>query len=106
MLRSLSFVAQVALLRHINRKAGELQDLVGFARQWERQTSSLFLKTYCEAMRDAKLLPAGNDLPVLLEMFILERAFHELQYEINNRQQRAHIPLDGLLSILEGRAVL
>jgi predicted trehalose synthase len=49
-------------------------------------------------------LPAGNDLRTLLEIFILERTFHELQYEINNRPQWVHIPLHGLLSILEGRS--
>jgi maltose alpha-D-glucosyltransferase/alpha-amylase len=102
MLRSLSYAAQVGLVRHINRKAGELQNMLGFARLWERQTSSLFLKSYCEAMTDARLLPAGNDLPALLEVFILERAFHELQYEINHRPQWIHIPLNGLLNILEG----
>jgi maltose alpha-D-glucosyltransferase/alpha-amylase len=105
MLRSLSYAAQVGLVRHINRKAGELQDLLGFARLWERQTSSLFLKTYCEAMTHSRLLPAGNDLRTLLEIFLLERALHELQYEISNRSQWIHIPLYGLLNILEGKAV-
>jgi trehalose synthase-fused probable maltokinase len=102
MLRSLSYAAQVGLVRHTNRRAGELQNLLGFARLWEEQTTSLFLKTYCEAITDARLLPAGNDLHTLLEIFILERAFHEVQYEINNRSQWVHIPLYGLLSILEG----
>jgi predicted trehalose synthase len=75
--------------------------MLGFARLWAHETSSLFLKTYCEAMTDARLLPAGNDLRTLLEIFILERTFHELQYEINNRPQWVHVPLYGLLSILE-----
>jgi maltose alpha-D-glucosyltransferase/alpha-amylase len=105
MLRSLSYAAQVGLVRHINRKAGEVQDLLGFARLWEQQISFQFLKTYCEAMTDARLLPAGNDLRTLLEIFILERALHELQYEINNRPQWIHIPLYGLLNILEERSV-
>ena len=103
MLRSFSYAAQVGLVRSPSRRAGEFQNLRGFARLWERQTSSLFLKTYSEAITDARLLPAGNDLRTLLEMFLLERAFHELQYEINNRPQWIHIPLYGLLSILEGQ---
>jgi len=103
MLRSLSYAAQVGLVHHINRKAGERQDMLGFARMWEHETSVLFLKTYCEAMTDTRLLPAGNDLRTLLEMFILERTFHELQYEMNNRTQWVHVPLYALLGILEGR---
>jgi maltose alpha-D-glucosyltransferase/alpha-amylase len=105
MLRSLSYAAQVGLVRHVNRKAGELQDLLEFARLWEQQASSLFLKTYCEALTDARLLPAAHDMRTLLEIFILERALHELHYEISNRPQWIHIPLYGLLGILEGRSV-
>jgi trehalose synthase-fused probable maltokinase len=101
MLRSLSYAAQVGLVRHTNRKAGELQDMLGFAQLWEHETSVLFLKIYCEAITDARLLPAANDLRTLLEIFILERTFHELQYELNNRPQWVHIPMNGLLSILE-----
>jgi len=101
MLRSFSYAAQVGLLRHTNRKVNEFQNLFGFAKLWERQTSSLFLKTYCGAITDTRLLPSGNDLATLLEIFILERALHELQYEINNRPRWVHIPLHGLLSFLE-----
>jgi maltose alpha-D-glucosyltransferase/alpha-amylase len=101
MLRSFSYAAQVGLERHTNRKAGEFQNLLEFARLWEHQTSSLFVKIYSEAMADARLLPDGNDLRMLLEVFMLERVLHELQYEINNRTQWVHIPLYGLLSICE-----
>ena len=100
MLRSLSYAAQVGLVRHTSRRANEFKNLLGFARLWERETSSLFLKTYSEAISDARLLPPSKDLTMLLEIFLLKRAFHELQYEINNRPQWAHIPLRGLLSIL------
>src|SRR5262249_2531911 len=105
MVRSFSYAGQVALVRHTNRRANEFQNLVGFGQQWERETSSLFVKTYREAMTDARLLPAANDLAMLLDIFNLERALHELQYEINNRPQWIHIPLHALLSILEGPAV-
>ena len=40
MLRSLSYAAQAGLVHHASRRVGELQDLRGFARLWERQTSS------------------------------------------------------------------
>ena len=105
MLRSWGYAAQVGLMRYTNRTGDEAQNLSGFARLWERQTSYLFLKTYIEAIRDARLLPAGNDLATLLEVFLLDRAFYELQYENNNRPEWVHIPLRGLLSILDGQSV-
>jgi maltose alpha-D-glucosyltransferase / alpha-amylase len=105
MLRSLSYAAQLALVRHTNRRPDEFRKLFRFARVWERQTSSLFLKTYREAITDPRLLPAGKDLAILLEIFILDRALHELQYEINNRPLCVHIPLHGLLRVLGGESV-
>jgi maltose alpha-D-glucosyltransferase / alpha-amylase len=102
MLRSFSYAAQVALVRHTNRRPDEFRKLFGFAKLWELQTSFLFLKTYRDAITDPRLLPAGKDLATLLEIFVLERALHELQYEINNRPQWVHIPLHGLLSVFDG----
>jgi len=105
MLRSFSYAAEVALVRHTNRRPDEFRKIFRFARVWERQTSSLFLKTYREAITDPRLLPAGEDLAILLEIFILERALHELQYEMNHRPLCVHIPLRGLLRILDGESV-
>jgi maltose alpha-D-glucosyltransferase/alpha-amylase len=102
MLRSFSYAAQVALVRHTNRRPDEFRKLFGFAKLWELQTSFLFLKTYRDAITDPRLLPAGKDLATLLEIFVLERALHELQYEINNRPQWVHIPLHGLLGVFDG----
>jgi maltose alpha-D-glucosyltransferase / alpha-amylase len=105
MLRSFSYASQVALVRHTNRRPDEFRKIFRFAQVWEGKTSSLFLKTYRETITDARLLPAGKDLSILLEIFILERALHELQYEMNNRPLYVHIPLRGLLRILDGESV-
>jgi maltose alpha-D-glucosyltransferase / alpha-amylase len=86
-------------LRRSNRRADEFHNLFGFARLWELQMSSLFLKTYGEAMAQSNLLPA--DLTKLMDAFMLDRAFHELEYEMFNRPQWVQVPLQGLLSILE-----
>lgn len=99
MLRSFSYATQIALLRRSNRRADEFHNLFGFARLWELQMSSLFLKTYGEAMAQSNLLPA--DLTKLMDAFMLDRAFHELEYEMFNRPQWVQVPLQGLLSILE-----
>ena len=100
MKRSFSYAAQVALFHHANRRADESQRLREFAALWERQTSSLFLKAYRQAMTDARLLPGENDLRKLLDIFLLDKAFSELQYEIKNRPHWINIPLHGLLGIL------
>ena len=101
MLRSFNYAAQAALLRHTTRRRDEFRKLLGFARSCERQLSSLFLKTYCEALNGRGLLPAENDLTALLEIHLLERAIHEMQYEIRYRPEWMHIPIRGLLEILD-----
>ena len=35
-----------------------------------------------------------------LDAYILDKAFYELQYELNNRPDWVAIPLEGILSIL------
>ena len=40
-----------------------------------------------------------------LRLFILEKAFYELRYELNNRPQNAAIPMRGLLQVLEPETV-
>jgi maltose alpha-D-glucosyltransferase/alpha-amylase len=105
MLRSLSYAAHVGLVNYTNRRADEPQKLLGFSRLWERETSSRFLKAYSEAMLEARLMPEGNDLAALLEMFMLERTVHELEYEIRNRPDWAYIPMRGLLNLVEHQSV-
>jgi maltose alpha-D-glucosyltransferase/alpha-amylase len=101
MLRSLAYAAQVGLVHHTNRRADEFQNLLAFSQLWEQQTSSRFLGTYRDAVRGARLVPDGEALDQLLEVFILDRMFRELQHEINNRSQWIPIPVNGLLRILD-----
>ena len=42
----------------------------------------------------------------LLNLFQLEKAFYEIEYEVTNRPSWAHIPLEGTLRILAERGVL
>jgi maltose alpha-D-glucosyltransferase/alpha-amylase len=42
----------------------------------------------------------------LLDLFQLEKAFYEIEYEITNRPTWAYIPLEGTLRILGERGVV
>ena len=53
----------------------------------------------------AVFVPAdGLALGAWIDFFEMEKAFYELDYEINNRPAWVTIPLRGILRILEGRA--
>jgi maltose alpha-D-glucosyltransferase/alpha-amylase len=102
MLRSFSYAAYVGLFNYTNRRPDELRRLWGFARSWEHQSSAAFLKAYVETAADASFLPPDpENLQKLLDMFLLDKAFYELQYELNNRPAWIRIPIQGLLDIAE-----
>jgi maltose alpha-D-glucosyltransferase/alpha-amylase len=42
----------------------------------------------------------------LLDLFLLEKALYEIEYELTNRPSWVHIPLEATLRILEQRGVI
>src|SRR3954469_7208977 len=68
---------------------------------WEQRAREEFLKGYNETV-DQSLMPAGDPaFQRLLTVFELEKAVYELRYELNNRPEWIHIPVAGILRMLE-----
>jgi maltose alpha-D-glucosyltransferase/alpha-amylase len=68
--------------------------------------SSAFLGAYLGTAGDAAWIPADDDeLALLLETSLLEKAVYELGYELNNRPDWVGIPLRGIREILEAPAL-
>jgi trehalose synthase-fused probable maltokinase len=71
---------------------------------WEDRARDEFLTGYLETV-DATLLPVGESaVERLLTVFELEKAVYELRYELNNRPDWIHIPVAGILRMLETAA--
>jgi maltokinase len=71
---------------------------------WETRAREEFLKGYHETV-EPSLLPAGEAaFQRLLTVFELEKAVYELRYELNNRPEWIHIPVAGILRMLETAA--
>ncbi len=71
---------------------------------WEERAREQFLVGYMETV-DQSLLPSGEAaLERLLTVFELEKAVYELRYELNNRPDWIHIPVAGILRMLEAAA--
>ncbi len=63
---------------------------------------ALFLCAYFEHAASGNFLPRGEDeLEVLLEAYLAEKAIYELGYELNNRPDWTTIPLRGLTGLLK-----
>jgi maltose alpha-D-glucosyltransferase/alpha-amylase len=60
-----------------------------------------FLKAYAAATKGSGLYQSFDDVRGLLRLAELEKVLYELRYEINNRPAWVHIPMQGLLALLE-----
>jgi maltokinase len=71
---------------------------------WEARAREEFLAGYNETV-EPSLLPSGQAaIDRLLTVFELEKAVYELRYELNNRPDWVHIPVAGILRMLEAGA--
>ena len=105
MLRSFHYAAYAPLLQE--RNAGSTPDeglkLSGsWAQYWQKWVSATFLRTYLEVSGDVIFIPRGREeLALLLDVHLLDKAIYELGYELNNRPSWVRIPLDGISQLLQ-----
>ena len=72
-----------------------------WARYWNVWVSVAFLRSYLEAARPAGFLPdSKEELRILLDAHLLEKAVYELGYELNNRPDWVGVPVSGILEML------
>ncbi|MEA2693149.1 MAG: maltose alpha-D-glucosyltransferase / alpha-amylase, partial [Acidobacteriota bacterium] len=106
MLRSFHYAACAAFFDEAGRgmvQGAALAALEGWLGLWERSVSAAFLRSYLERSRAGEavyLPPARQELALLLDVFLLEKAVYELGYELNNRPGWVGIPLQGIRQIL------
>jgi maltose alpha-D-glucosyltransferase/alpha-amylase len=64
--------------------------------------SGVFLKAYFEESHGMSYISEDMEqMKMLVEHFLLEKAVYELGYELGNRPDWVDIPLKGILSIVE-----
>jgi maltose alpha-D-glucosyltransferase/alpha-amylase len=101
MLRSFSYAANFALQSDAIRPE-DRPGLEPWGKFWQVWVSAAFLKCYLATAAQAAFLPKSRDeMKVLLDLFILEKAIYELSYELNNRPDWVHVPLQGIREILQ-----
>ncbi|MCA9471700.1 MAG: maltose alpha-D-glucosyltransferase [Nitrospirales bacterium] len=105
MLRSFHYASYSCLVGQIaGVRPEDFPVLEPWARFWQLWVSAIFLNAYLSVTRDAQILPQPqDDLFVLLDAYILQKAIYELGYELNNRPDWVGIPLDGIRQILKAR---
>ncbi|HEY7329516.1 MAG TPA: putative maltokinase [Gemmataceae bacterium] len=107
MLRSYHTAAYAGLFALSHDQPETFARLRPWAELWFECVSAAFLREYRAAAREQAIVP-GDDavFAELLDAFMLEKNFYELQYELNNRPDWVRIPLRGILTLLENASPL
>ena len=104
-LRSFDYAVNAALFDQKDHgiiKADDLPFLEGCADSWKGWVSRVYLQAYLDAAAGSESLPEKReDLELLLNLYLLEKAVYELGYELNNRPEWLRIPLRGILELME-----
>jgi maltose alpha-D-glucosyltransferase/alpha-amylase len=104
MLRSFHYAACTGL--QVSETRGWVQPenraaLASWADYWFKWMGAIFLKEYLSVVGDNPFLPSNTDeVRVLLESYLLEKAIYELGYELNNRPDWVRIPIAGILHVM------
>ncbi|OGO24493.1 MAG: maltose alpha-D-glucosyltransferase [Chloroflexi bacterium RBG_16_50_9] len=105
MIRSFHYAAHNALLRQIPlmpHPADDLPAMQHWAQYWYVWVSAVFVTSYLDTMKPRHLLPDDPEqLKVLLEAHVLEKAVYEIGYELNNRPEWVRVPIQGILQVME-----
>src|SRR5438270_5352641 len=101
MMRSFQYAAYSALWQPAMRKE-DAPFLERWADLWYRQMSSVFLQSYLNTTSNAIFIPKNSeDLQIMLEAYLLDKAVYEIGYELNHRPTWVVIPIRGIKHILQ-----
>ncbi|HVO96403.1 MAG TPA: maltose alpha-D-glucosyltransferase [Terriglobales bacterium] len=104
MLRSFDYAAIVAS-RTGEYRAEDRSYLETWSKFWVYWVSRAFLDGYFTAATNGGFLPTSREeLKLLLDLYTLQKAMYELTYELNNRPDWVHVPIQGILGILQPTA--
>lgn len=105
MLRSFHYAAYTSLFGKLGSAVVRPEDLAAlepWARLWNVWVSTIFLQSYLQHAMPAGFLPIDREeLNILLNIYLLEKALYELGYELNNRPDWVRIPLIGIIQLVE-----
>jgi len=106
MLRSFEYAALFALREYAARMPDTeavSARLKPWVQRWSVRAGTAFLDAYLEGVQEAGLLPADPlQQRRLLDLHLLDKALHELEYELGHRPDWVTVPLHGVAALLGG----
>jgi maltose alpha-D-glucosyltransferase / alpha-amylase len=106
MLRSFDYAAHAAARNEAARGVLEVDSdayhrVERWGRHWSAWASASFLRGYIAASDGNETLPSSrDDVLLLLDAYVLDKAIYEVGYEVGARPDWVRIPLTGILALL------
>jgi maltose alpha-D-glucosyltransferase / alpha-amylase len=101
LVRSIDYSVTAALDRALKVASDEQGKLALALADWRDRATATFLAAYRETMAGQPLWPADPAAAErMLNFFLLEKAFYEIEYELAHRPDWLRVPLTGMLRIL------
>ncbi len=101
LVRSIDYSTTAAMERALKVAPDEHGKLGLALAGWRERATAAFLAAYREAIANPRLWPADPQAAEqILNFFLLEKAFYEIEYELSHRPEWLRVALTGLLRIL------
>jgi len=101
LIRSIDYSATAALQRAVRSAPDEQGKIARALNSWRDASVNAFLASYRNWLNDPRLWPPSpQDADQLLDFFLLEKAFYEVEYELAHRPDWLRVPLAGTWRLL------
>ena len=105
MVRSFSYATYASLFLFTHNRSEDLEAFLPWAKACEAWVSASFLKGYLAAADGSNIVPANKaDFFQALLPFMIDKAFYEISYEMNNRPDWLKVPVSSVLEYLKAGA--
>lgn len=104
MVRSFHYAVNTALFKEASVRPKDTSLLQPWANLWYQYVSWIFLKSYFDTVENAPFIPSDREeLKIMLNAYLLEKAVYEVGYELNTRPDWVIIPLRGIRDLMESQ---
>jgi maltose alpha-D-glucosyltransferase/alpha-amylase len=101
MIRSYYYAAYEGFLTTAHVKPEEIIHLLSYADIWVHYMGGFFLHSYFETVKETDLIPKSkDDLRIMMQYYLMEKALYALEYELLNRHHRLMIPQSMIRDVL------
>jgi maltose alpha-D-glucosyltransferase/alpha-amylase len=100
LIRSIDYSTTAALLNATHLTPDERAIITPKLAYWRDTAADAFWSAYRAATSPALWPEDAGQAQKLLDFFVIEKAFYEMEYELMNRPAWLHVPLEGTLRIL------